>query len=197
MHLKSGIGALKRAVKKVLEVVDHIFSIIKKEDVFYRELGGNVSYVGHPLIDMVLPKVSKETFKNQLGFLDSDKILAVFPGSRSQEINHCFPVFVQTLIKLKEEQPSIKPVVSVVSSFYKDKILEILRKYQILDHVSLYEGNSHDLIYTADFSMVTSGTISLEHAILHKPCLVIYKFNSISYVLLNLFLRLKLIEYHL
>ncbi len=167
--------------RKVLKKVDRILSIIQKEDRFYKKLGGDVVYVGHPLVDTTYPKLTKEDFYEKYGLQEHDRILALFPGSRKQELRLIYPVLLEATRFILTKQPHLKIFISVVEGSYHNLIREGLEKFRLQQRVTLYQGASPDLISHSDLSLVTSGTISLEHAILEKPCVVVYKLSKLSY----------------
>ena len=167
----------KEGGKKVLDVTDKVLAIFEKEANFYKKLGGNVSFVGHPLIDVSLPTQDKVSFYEGLGIEPEQKILGVFPGSRWQEIKKLGPVFFEVAAKC-EKDLNAKVVISVASETYKEQLEKLAKKWL---KSPVFTVLSSDLIAYCHCSIVSSGTVTLEHAIHEKPCVVAYKFSPITY----------------
>ena len=180
------MGNRKRG-RKVLAKVDRLLSIMQKEDRFYRKLGGDVVYVGHPLVDTTYPRMSREEFLEENDLEENDRVLAIFPGSRPQELSLIYPILLEAARFILARQRDLKVFVSVVDGRYENAVREGLEKFQLPTRVSLFKGNSCDLISNSSLSLVTSGTISLEHAILEKPCVVAYKLSALSYWIVKKF----------
>jgi len=170
--------------KKVLQYADHILAIFKKEAEFYKALGGQVSFVGHPILD----HIQKPSDPYLRSHLKTDKtILALFPGSRAHEIKRLLPLLLQSASELKTLYPHFDCVLSVSSPVFDQEF----QKYQNYP-VSLYRGPAIDLIKNAYFSISASGTIILEHALCQTPCIAIYKFSPLTYAVAHAFFKKKL-----
>ncbi|MGE4169233.1 MAG: lipid-A-disaccharide synthase [Candidatus Margulisiibacteriota bacterium] len=176
--------------KSVIAVTDLLICIFKQEAEFYSRLGGHVAYVGHPLVDSVVPKLSPEALRNTLNLSPTKPILAIFPGSRKQELALTAPVLLEaaSLISRKKD---IQPVISVAALHLEQKIRALAIEAR-LPFATFYTGDSASLIQAADLSLTTSGTITLEHAILKKLAVVAYKFSPLSYRIAKFVLRKKL-----
>jgi lipid-A-disaccharide synthase len=171
-------GHLKKA-QQFVKTCDHIVCIFEKEYEYYKAIDPKkVSRVDHPLVE-ALPK--RETHK--------DMIIGLFPGSRQQEVTHCLPLMIATSKILKERFPESRFKLAIASPAMADLIIPSLKNTHI-EHTS----NSRQLISEATLSLVASGTVSLEHAIIGTPCIVMYKFSPISYAIAALIVLKKLQE---
>lgn len=175
----------------VLELVDKILAIFPQEAAFYKRLGGNVSYVGHPILESSKSNVDKLDFYNQLKLDLDKKILGVFPGSRAQEIKHTAPILIQAALMTVQSKPDIYPVISVVDKAFESDIIKLCEKFNLKKAI-LYKQNSQDLIKHSYFSFLSSGTIALEHAVMNTPCLAAYKFSWPTYLIAKTVFRKKL-----
>ena len=165
----------KKQGESVGKVVDSILAIFPQEAEFYMNCGIQTKFVGHPTIDRVRPfKQSKSP----------DKICAVFPGSRTQEINRCLPLFLKAVMPFCQKN-SLKPVVSVASQAYKKLIETHCKPYE--NELCIHDGESLELIAKSSISLVTSGTVALEHAFMEVPHVVAYKFSPLTYWVAKLF----------
>ena len=181
---------------KVLDVVDKILAIFPEEARFYRDLGGKAVFVGHPSLDSVQSTCTKSEFYSRYNISSEKKIISIFPGSRFQEIERVCPTLLATLKKMTQRYDTIQPVVSVSHDRFLAKIKNQIRDIE-LDHAILYSDTPYDLIQQSYFSLITSGTVALEHAILGTPCIAAYRFSRMTYFLAKTLFRsrLKRIKY--
>ena len=170
--------------KKVLQYTDHILAIFKKEADFYEKLGGQVSFVGHPILDHI-QKPSDPYFRSNLK--TEKPILALFPGSRLHEIRRLLPLLLESASQLKRLYPNFDYVLSISSPVFDEEF----QKYQGYP-ITLYRGPAIDLIKNAYFSISASGTIILEHALCQTPCVAIYQFSPLTYAVAHTFFKKKL-----
>ncbi len=175
--------------KKVSELTDLILSIFKPEYDFYQKLGAKVAYVGHPLLDTTHPTLSKDAFCLQYSLDASRPIVAIFPGSRKQELNLTAPALFQAAKLIVNQRPDVQVVISVASPHFEPEIKKLCAESGL--SATLAEG-SINIMSHSNFSLVVSGTVTLEHAILGKPCLVGYQFSPMSYWLIKTFMEKKL-----
>jgi lipid-A-disaccharide synthase len=169
-------GTLKGG-RKVASVVDKVLAIFPQEERFYKKCNLDTVYVGHPVTDRVRDFRSTATKEN---------IITIFPGSRVQEIERMLPVFIEAVEKFIRKS-NLKPVISVASIQYEGLIKEILEKNNC--NFELYIGNSIELMSKTNVSLVTSGTISLEHCLMNVPHVVAYKFNPLTFFIANTFFK--------
>ncbi len=171
--------------KKVAEVVDHVLAIFPQEKTFYERCGAKVKFVGHPCIDRIKKMPSVNSSLNQ-----TSNLLGVFPGSRKQEIERLLPVYLKALPGLCKEH-KLRPIVSVAANYYSDLINTIIDKHEHLfdQRPQTYSGNMLEFIATLRVSIVSSGTISLEHALMRLPHVVAYKFNPLTYWIAQTFFK--------
>lgn len=170
----------KKGGQKVVNVSDHLVAIFPQEADFYRELNGDVIYEGHPLIDFVHSNLTKSVFYHKHLIDPESKILAVFPGSRQQEMKYVLPNILEAAVQTQDQLDGYRIVISVAAPHVKEAVENEANKYPDKD-IIIDEGNSYDLMNHSALSFVSSGTVTLEHAIMHKPCLVAYKLNPLSY----------------
>jgi lipid-A-disaccharide synthase len=161
--------------EKVLALVDKVLAIFPEEQAFYSRLGGKSVFVGHPVIDRVRPF---QTVNQR------DKLLTLFPGSRRAEIDRLLPLFLDCAHAFRQNH-SYEIIVSIASSQYKDLIIGIIKQSGYESFVKTDSSDSLSLMSKATVSLVTSGTVSLEHALLGIPHVVAYKFSPLTYFILN------------
>ncbi|WP_421830473.1 lipid-A-disaccharide synthase [Larkinella sp.] len=162
----------KRALK-IKALVDRLFVIFPFEVAFYRQYDYPVDYVGNPLMDAIAAFQPDPVFrkKNKLG----DKpIIALLPGSRHQEVSMLLPAMLETI----RHFPNHQFVVSGVSNLPKSLYETLLKT---TPDVPVVTDAAYDLLAVAEAALVTSGTATLETALLNVPEVVCYKMSWVTF----------------
>ncbi len=173
---RGGRSVVSRTVK--------ILAIFKEEYDFFKRIGGRPVFIGHPLVDIVKSEVSRYELCARYSLDPTQRIVTVFPGSRSQEMRHTMPVLIETAVELQRDVEGLQFVVSVVDDRYEAQVRRAIVKYGL--EATVVRGRSYDLIRHTTLSLVTSGTITLEHALLGTPHICAYRFSDISYLIAKL-----------
>ncbi|KRO67468.1 MAG: lipid-A-disaccharide synthase [Cryomorphaceae bacterium BACL21 MAG-121220-bin10] len=174
-------------IKAINRDVDALYVILPFESEFYARHKRAVHFVGHPLLDALSkrPQVDPKDFikKHDLNELP---IIALLPGSRKQEIKAMLKVMLQMVNRFPDHQfiiagaPSIDP--STYAPFIGNK------------RVDICFGQTYDLLDVAEAALVTSGTATLETALLNVPQVVCYRGNWLSYQIAKRIVNLKYIS---
>lgn len=176
-------------VYKIKKVVDHMFVILPFEKPFYEKFDYEVEYYGHPLLDAI-NEYKKTPFDKTLFLsennLDNRPIIAILPGSRKQEIRLKLPVMLNAVKELSNYQIVIAGAPSLDLSYYKE--------YIDSHSVKILHGKTYDLLNASEAAIVTSGTATLETALLDIPEVVCYKTSSISYGIAKRLIKIKFIS---
>ena len=167
----------EKGAHHVLSLTDRLYAIFEQEASYYSRLGGDVMFVGHPLLDTTICTQTREMFCAQYGLDPGARIVSVFPGSREQELSLTAPVLIQSAIALQRKDPSIQCAISVSSPIFLDRIRQLATGLTCV----FVSGNAINLIAHTHLSLVVSGTVTLEHALLKTPCLIGYRFNPLSF----------------
>jgi len=174
-------------VHKIKRDVTELYAVLPFEKDFYAKKGMDVQFVGHPLLDEVnkRQRVSPEEFRKRY-FLDERPIIALLPGSRKQEVTRMLNVMLEMKYKFPEHQFIIAGAPSLPENLYK----EIIGKHK----VSLFYNVTYDLLEASEAALVTSGTATLETALLGTPQVVCYKANTISFAIAKRLVKIKFIS---
>jgi len=157
-------------IKKIKKWVDEMFTILPFETKFYEQFDYPVKYVGNPSLDEVYNRSNKdetfETFTVRKG-LGERKIVALLAGSRRQEIARILPVMAGVVDRFPDYQFVLAGAPSIDESFYRT----------ILNgrNIPIVFNETYELLQQADAALVTSGTATLETAIMNVPQVVCYK----------------------
>ncbi|MEC8678395.1 MAG: hypothetical protein VXX85_06040 [Candidatus Margulisiibacteriota bacterium] len=171
-------GQQKQA-QKFVSYCDQIVCIFKKEYEYYKAINPTkVIHVDHPLISALPTKEKRAT-----------KVIGLFPGSRVQEIKYCLPIMLNVVKEVTSLNDGYSFKLAVAS-----KEMEPLINSQLTDATIELVRDSRQLISESYVSLVASGTVSLEHAIIGTPCIVMYKFSKLSYFIAAMIVLKKLKE---
>ncbi|MFC1571705.1 lipid-A-disaccharide synthase [Candidatus Margulisiibacteriota bacterium] len=168
-----------KGVKKVSETIDLIISIFAKEHNAYKQAGANSKHLGHPLLDIVKPALSKEEVKKQFLGASDGPIISLCPGSRTQEIRGLFPILLKAGEIIQKENPRAKFLIPAASNNMIKEIFSLIGDFRPKAVV----GHTYDLLAASDLAICTSGTINLEASILGTPNIMVYKLHPLTYLL--------------
>jgi lipid-A-disaccharide synthase len=171
-----------RIIKKY---VDRMFVILPFEKKFYKQFDMEVDYVGNPVVDSVTEFTINETtlVPNHAGH---KPIIAILPGSRIQEIQHVKAVLKKLIAAFPEYQFMVAKVESVPQDLYSE--------FENVENVELVSEKPYHILSMAHAAIVTSGTATLETALLNVPQVVVYKANLISYLIGKAVIKVRFIS---
>lgn len=176
-------------VHKIKRTVDHLFAILPFEKAFYEKFDFEVEYVGHPLLDAI-DQYKENTFSEadfrQKWELGEKPIIAVLPGSRKQEVKVKLPIMLDAVQDLHNYQILIAGAPSLDVSFYEPLIAN--------RNAKIIHGATYDVLASSEAAIVTSGTATLETALLNIPEVVCYKASPISYAIAKRLVKIKFIS---
>lgn len=165
----------QRRALKIKANVDRLFTILPFETEFFAKYDYKVDYVGNPLLDALADFKPDPNFRAKSG-LGEEPIIALLPGSRHQEITSILPIMLQTTRSF----PDYQFVVGTVSNLPDELYSSLLANYPTVKRV---DDAAYDLLHVATAALVTSGTATLETALLTIPQVVCYKTTGISYAI--------------
>lgn len=170
---------------KIKANVDHMFVIFPFEIDFYKKYDYKVDYVGNPLMDAIAAFQPDPDFRRKHN-LDDRPIIGLLPGSRKQEIVS----MLDTMLTTQEHFPDYQYVIAGVKNLPSTLYGQYLSSGKA---VIVYE-STYDLLSVADAALVTSGTATLETALLKVPEVVCYRTSAISYALAKRLIRISFIS---
>jgi lipid-A-disaccharide synthase len=176
-------------IETIKRYVDHMAVILPFEKKIYLEAGVTVSFVGHPLVEKVSIDSNLSTLRNALELPQDKRLIAMLPGSRTNEILRHMPVLIESAKRLCAQYTDLHIVIPVASSLDPQQIEAYFAKSQI-PH-TLIRGHSIEIAACSDCVVVASGTASLECALLEKPMCIIYKSSTLSYIAAMKLVRVK------
>lgn len=162
-------------VEIIKKYVDEMMVILPFEEDFYTKHGVHSHFVGHPLLDAIstLQNIDVEVFKKENN-LNEKEIIALLPGSRKQEVEKMLEMMLSVRPYFKEYQFVIAGAPSLPKEFYQNYVDE---------NVHFVSNKTYDLLRCSKAALVTSGTATLETALLNIPEVVCYRGSKISYAI--------------
>jgi len=172
-------------VEKIRAYVDHLYVTLPFELEFYHKHNYEATFVGHPLIDAMASRNETDTnqFLSDQG-LGERPIIALLPGSRKQEISRILPELVKATKDFTDFDIVVAGAPSQTPSFYQPYLMES----------KIIFGKTQQLLQVAHLAVVTSGTATLETALIGTPQVVVYKTSPVSYAIGKRIVTLKYIS---
>ncbi len=181
-------------VKKIKRYVDKMAVILPFEKEFYSRFGINVEYVGHPLLDFLK---NKEEYLKGVVFDNKKTLIGLLPGSRKREIETLLPVMLKASVELSKRFKDLQfilPMAPGLSREIKDFIKKKVEETSRLIDLKAEEGITYQVLSNARFSIVASGTVTLEAAILDCPIIVVYKVSRVNTFIGKLIIRVPFVS---
>lgn len=171
-------------VKRVARSATHLLAMFPFEPALYERSGIPVTYVGHPLADLIPFTVDKAEARAQLRLPLRKLIIALLPGSRRSELEYMGAAFVLAAHRLRQEVPEVHFVCPMSSREARDLFEATVHAHQRTDlPLTLLFGHSHEALAAADLALVASGTATLEAALFKTPMVIAYRQSPLSWAL--------------
>jgi len=176
-------------VKKVKKYVDRMFIIFPFEVEFYKKHGISVEYYGNPLVDEIEQRTASFPAKNEIFRsigIEELPVIALLAGSRKHEIEHILP----EMLKMVRYFPGYRFILAGVKNIPDDFYKKIIGDEPVL----LVKDKTYEILHISHAGLVTSGTATLEAALLGTPQVVCYKGDFISALIAWAVIRVKFIS---
>jgi lipid-A-disaccharide synthase len=172
----------KRRVQKLKARIAKMIVIFDFEEEIYRRAGVPVEYVGHPLVDMVRPHLTREQFFAKVGLDASVPTVALLPGSRKQEVTANLPVMLDaaTRLTLHHQLQFIVAVAPTIDPGWVETTLPECYVGRATVRPAVHA--TYDALQHADVAVVASGTATLEAALRERPMVVVYRVSPITWL---------------
>lgn len=181
----------KRAVR-MGKCVSHLVSVMGFEADFFRQFGLKVTYTGHPLFDRVEGVPPREKWRKDRGIGDDETVVVLLPGSRRQEVEALLPVMLAAVKQLVAEDPEaarkIRFFLPLAPTIEKWRLNTLLGDFP---GITVVTGETYPLLAAADLGVITSGTATLEAALLGLPAVVVYRLSPLTVFIFRRWLRNK------
>jgi lipid-A-disaccharide synthase len=167
------------------------------EEKFYADAGVPVKFIGHPLVGNVKATLTRELFCKKYGLDEGSRIITILPGSRRGEITNHVPVLAEALLEIRRRpKASFEFVIAVAPGL---DLEQIKARFPAHSQARLVRDDTYNALAAADLAIVSSGTATVETALLGKPMIVVYRLSPLtawlakSLVRINFFSMVNLI----
>jgi len=171
----------KRRIYKIAKLVDRMAVILPFEAAIYEGVKLDVSFVGHPLLDAIKKKYTREEALKKFDLREGTTTVGILPGSRDSEVKRLLPAMLKAAEILEDRLPSVQFVLPLAGTLDHDFVAGIVD--QSSANVKIIKDNVYDVIGLSDIAMVASGTATLETAFLGIPMIIVYKISALSYLI--------------
>ncbi|MCH3914321.1 MAG: lipid-A-disaccharide synthase [Acidaminococcaceae bacterium] len=179
-----------RAVS-VGRLVDKVACIYPFAYDVYKAAGANAEFVGNPLVDIVKPHLTKEEAIAKVGKEPGIPLVLLLPGSRVKEITGVLPIMLEAVGIIREALPQADFVLQKAPTIDRELLQGIIT--QSGEKVRIVEGDSYDVMGTADVALATSGTVTLEAALCGLPTVICYTASPLSMAIAKRVVTVKFI----
>lgn len=184
-YVSPSVWAWRRwRIRRVARAAGRLLVLFPFEPQVYRGSGVPVTYVGHPLADLLPLEPDRESARRELRLPAERRIVALLPGSRRSELEYMGGLFVQTARRLLQDVPQLHFVVPTATRATRDLFQAALARYGGGElPLSLLFGHSHEALTAADVALVASGTATLEAALCKTPLVITYRQSPLTWAI--------------
>jgi len=180
----------KYRIRTIRKYVDLVITILPFEKDWYSQHGVmHVEYVGSPLAREVHAETSKDDFCLKHGIDPEKQVVSLLPGSRHKEIVRILPLMLETAAAMAKRQNDLQFIIALTSTRLLEEaeklIKETGRQFKVPEKLFVVTGETFDALNASDAAAVTSGTATLETAIIGTPMAIVYKTSALNYKLLR------------
>ena len=160
-------------------IADRVLVIFPFEEPIYRDAGVPVEWVGHPLLELTPPPEPRHAFLTRIGFDPGHPVIALLPGSRRNEVHAILPDLARAVARIRGRIPDSQVLVARAPHLTDDLFapLSLAGQHAIV----LLEGESDNVLASADVALVASGTVTVQAALHECPMVVVYRLSSLTY----------------
>lgn len=177
-------------VKTIARSVDRVLTLFPFEAAFYRDHHVPVSFVGHPLADMIPERVDAASARAALHLPADAPLVALLPGSRAGEVARLADIFVATVHRLAHQRPGVHFAVPLANATTREIFGAALNRHVGDLPVHLIDGRSREVMAASDVVLLASGTATLEALLLKRPMVVAYRLARLTYWLAKRLVKL-------
>lgn len=166
--------------------VSRVLALFPFEPALYEQQGIPVSYVGHPLADMLPFEDGLDAARTLLELSLQEPVFALLPGSRQSELEYMADTFIETARRIHDQIPAavfLAPLATRETRLLFEAALHRCQAQEL--PIRMLFGHAHLAMMAADVVLVASGTATLEAALLKRPMVIVYKMAPLSYRLMR------------
>ncbi len=173
----------RRRLRWVQQRVTRMMVIFPFEAAFYRARNVNATFVGHPLVELPLPTISREVYAQQQSLDPAKPWIALLPGSRTKEVRLNLPTMLQAAATLGAEYEYILPIASTLN---REDLQQLTDEHHPRIHLV---PDAREALHHARASVVASGTATVQAAVIGNPFVVVYRVSPLTFRLAKRLVR--------
>jgi len=175
----------RRRLDAIRETVTRMLVIFPFEEGLYREAGVPVTFVGHPLVDLVRHAPARRGFLQGLGLDPERPVVALLPGSRAKEAAYNLPPLAAAVPRIRSARPETQFLVALAPYLEPSAVEGPLRGLG----VPVVKDRTAAALSAASLALVASGTATVETALVGTPMVVVYRVSPLTYAIGRRFLQ--------
>jgi lipid-A-disaccharide synthase len=188
-YISPQVWAWRRGrIRQIAQWVDHMVVVFPFEVPLYQKQGVKVTFVGHPLLDIVHCRDSREAMLAQLALDARKQTIAILPGSRHGEVSYHLPVLLDAAFRLSQDA-GVQFVLIRASTVARRDLESILERVPL--KIPVVEDKRYEAVNACDLIWTASGTATVETAMLLKPMIIVYRLSWLTYALARMLVKTK------
>jgi lipid-A-disaccharide synthase len=176
------VRTIRRLVKKMLVLFPF-------EETLYRSAGVDVTFVGHPLLDILADVPPRGACRGALGIPEDSQALGLLPGSRQAEVRRHLPLLLQAASLVAASRPDLRLLLGLAPTLDRQVVEAAVAASGL--QITVLPGRTYEVMRAADLLLAVSGTVTLEAAILGTPMIITYRVGSLTWLLARLLVRVR------
>jgi len=190
-YISPQVWAWRRGrLKSIKRFVDHMVVILPFEEAIYRKAGIPCTFVGHPLLEVAQINHDKEQAKKLFSLNNKSPVIALLPGSRKKEAERILPIMLKATFLLKEYYPNVAFILPRAETLDNSLIQGIIDAHNA--SVTVVPGKDiYSAIKASDFAVVTSGTATLDTALMETPMCIVYRVSFLTSLIGRLLIKVR------
>jgi lipid-A-disaccharide synthase len=169
-------------IHRIKEAVSHMLVVFPFEEAIYRDAGIPVTYVGHPLADVIPLQADTAAARTALG-LAAGPVIALLPGSRLSEVARHARLMLDAAMRIRRRHPAVQFVLPAASEAAARLVRQAAQGLDL--PLQVLDGRSHTALAACDVALVASGTATLEAALFKKPMVITYRVPALTAYLMR------------
>lgn len=174
-------------IKTIAQLVKAMIVVFPFEVPLYEKAGVDVRFVGHPLTDVVYSDLTREQATSVLGLDPARRTVALLPGSRTSEVANLLPDMLAAAKILSMRYQDLQFVLPLAPTLDENFVRTFVEQGGV--PVRIVDGRVYDVLRASDAAIVTSGTATLETALMNVPMVIVYRISGLTYYLLTKLVR--------
>jgi len=180
----------RKRVNKIANVVNKMAVILPFEVPIYQEKGMDVEFVGHPLLDVIEKEMMpREEVLLRFKLDPAKRLISLLPGSRRDELIRLLPEMLGAVELLEAKFSDLQFALLAASTLDSEEVQNLVAKSKL--KVNIFSDHHYDLLSASELAVITSGTATLEAALLNTSMVVIYKVSLITYLIARMLIKVK------